>query len=151
MKIKIDFFCNFCIFGDYSATLFPIFFLQSPIYYKYVNSIHELCNIFRIYVTLSELCVIIANYLIIQKSKIFIKNPILYMGCTKQSFGLSTSISHTCVDNVDISVYKSIFQCFRLRSVDKVIPLSTRTRFRGIVSVEIVQDIQKQVSVSKYS
>ena len=101
------------------------------------------------YITLSELCVITPNYSIIQKSKIFIKKPILYMGCTKQSFGLSTSVSHTRVDNVDISVYKSIFRLFRPSSVDKVIHFSTRTRFRGAVSIEIVQDIQKQVSDSK--
>lgn len=101
------------------------------------------------YITLSELCVITPNYLIIQKSKIFIKKPILYMGCTKQSFGLSTSVSHTRVDNVDISVYKSIFRLFWPSSVDKVIHFSTRTRFRGAVSIEIVQDIQKQVSDSK--
>jgi hypothetical protein len=33
--------------------------------------------------------------------------------------------------------------------VDKVIHFSTRTHFRGTVSIEIVQDIQKQVSDSK--
>ena len=71
------------------------------------------------------------------------------MGCTKQSFGLSTGVSPTCVDNVDISVYKSIFRLFRPSSVDKVIHFSTRTHFRGTVSSEIVQDIQKQVSDSK--